>query len=274
MRFFYNNDRYNVAYNGVSCDKYGLFLISRPSIPTAEQRITEHEVLGKNGKVYLDTGLVEDRTLSIRIGFYGTPEEWQDKYRAIKTWLQTTTSKMLPFRTLQFSDDTKFYYKVKKITIQTTEREAKDIGEAEIVFVVDGYNYLRRGFLEEEMGAGVLYNSNMLQWSPIVTISRGYDGIDSLARAEITSYISNAYTDFALVGDKKLSVALLQGEGIILDLSVPTAKLVSGANPITSGFNRITGSFQVLLNPNAIMWDSVTAGADLSATIKPLYRER
>lgn len=277
MGFFNNHDKYSAAYNGVSCNRYGLFLVERPNIPTAEKRILEYDVLGVDGKKYIDTGLVEDRTLEIKIGFFGSPDEWCDKYRAVKRWLKTKKPDNLPFTALQFADDTEYYYKVKKIVINTTEREAIDIGKVDIEIVIDGYNFKRQGFVLQPMIENQIYNQDFSHWSPIVTVSRDYDSLlDRRARARFTSYYADATTDWELTPHGTLDVSLERGTGMILDLSVPSAYVVSGANPVESGFNQIYGDFGVLQNPYAVKWETFeeNPGAEFSVEFRPLYKER
>lgn len=275
MRFFNNPNRYSAAYNNVSCNKYGLFLMERPNIPTAEDRIEEYEVLGKDGKMYIETGEVKDRDFPIKIGFFGSPSQWTDKYRAIKTWLQTPQPTILPFNTLQLADDTKYYYKVKKITLDTTEREAIDIGQAIVTLTVDGYNFKRQGFQAFPFLSTEQYNTQQQNWNPIIEFKASNTASDG----EIIITGGRIEPNYGLTSERTLEVSIGAGETITLNLAVPIATVIinDGGEPRTEeAFSRLKGDFETLISAYTIAWETrgdLVAG-DITATIKPLYKEK
>lgn len=272
MGFFNNRDKYSVAYNQVSCNRYGLYLVERPDIPTAEDIINEYEVLGRDGKIYCYTGFVKDKEITIKIGFFGDKNEWSDKYRAVKSWLKTPQSELLPFNTLQFSDDTQYYYKVKKIVLETTQREACDIGKVDVVLTLDGYNYTRQGLEIQDFPVGETLNNDMQEWSPTITVIRG-DGIpdsDIYVKFSNGEYVDNVFTE-----KKALLCRIGLNETIFLDmnsLNVTCLNTLTGVK--TEAFNRLEGDITTLTTQGALKWEPTVEATEISAQIQPLYKER
>lgn len=272
MRFFYNHDKYNVAYNNVSCNRYGLYLIDRPNIPTAEKRIEEYSILGRNGKMYCDTGFVEDKEIPIKIGFFGNKNEWLSKYRAIKEWLNTPKSGLLPFNTIQFSDDTQYYYRVKKITLDTTEREACDIGTVEIRLTLDGYNYLRQGFNYQDFPINDYFESVLLEWSPRIKIVRGGDGTPN---EDVVFTIENGELKNGVFLPKaSFTITVGLNETVDIDMETP---LVTCENTYTGevieAFNRVTGDFDTLTTRGVLKITTNVEVTGAEVKIMPLYKE-
>ena len=228
--------------------------------------------------MYEDTGEVEDRDFPITIGFFGEPDTWTDKYRAIKKWLQSPLPENLPFRTLQFTDDTCYYYKVKKIVLETTEREAKDLGQAVVKFTIDGYDFKREGFARVPFNYDEFYNIDNQKWQPIIEFN-----VDEIERdGEIIITAGRLNNDNDLIAEKTLIINVTSSEGaskFFLDLSLPVAVVYTTENGETtekSAFSKLQGDFETLLGDYSIVWETRggVSSDDVTATIRPLYKER
>lgn len=137
---------YDVTFNGVAASTLGLYAMERPSMPAPEWRVQKVTVPGRDGDLYIQDGGLQDIQISVRFNFIGAPSSWGNTFRALKLWTDSPdTSVYLKMRQLVFSDDSSYAYAVKRVTVGTTERVARSIGQARVTFVCDGWSYLTSG---------------------------------------------------------------------------------------------------------------------------------
>lgn len=134
---------YDIEYNGKKTADYDMYVMQRPNIPSPELNAQEIEVPGK-GNVYIRDGTVSDIDIQVGINFSVSPDIWFAKWREAKKWLLHFES----IGKLKFTDDAEFFYRVKKVTIDTAEREAYKIGKFTVTFTCEGYMYLESGSKE------------------------------------------------------------------------------------------------------------------------------
>lgn len=263
------NNRYNFTYNGMSCNRYGLFLIDRPNIETGEEDIEQVKVLGKNGYMYISRGTIKDKPLTLRIGFYDEPQNWFKKYRAIKQLFKTEKPLGKPFNYIQFSDDTRYLYEVKYFKIETTEREACDLGYANVSFQLNGLTLYDSGLTKREFTYNTIYNKNCDRWLPVIEFS--YDvwagGDDRTTITIKGGTVDKTFTGETLNELYSLSFVLNEGEYAYIDLNRDIFNISDIEGNVTSGFNRLEGDFSVLTGNLAILY-SYTGNIRLKGTIQ------
>lgn len=134
---------YDIEYNGEKTADHDMYVVQRPNVPSPELGLEEIEVPGK-GTVYVRDGTVSDIEIQVDINFSVASDNWASKWREAKKWLlhYENTGK------LKFTDDKEFFYKVKKVSIDTAEREAYKIGRFTVTFTCEGYIYLESGSKE------------------------------------------------------------------------------------------------------------------------------
>lgn len=131
---------YFTMYNNIRDRDAGVKPVSRPDIPTANEKTEEVEMAGRDGKYYRSKGTLEDIEIEIEYNFVSkNADDWAEDLRRVKKWLRPGNGKLV------FSDDIGYLYKVKKIKIGTSERIAKRIGRFKVTFVCEGYMYLAEG---------------------------------------------------------------------------------------------------------------------------------
>lgn len=272
----YTNDfqRYTCSYNGVSCDRYGLFVLERPKIPPTIKNVSSYEVLGKDGNMYVDNGTVKDREFPLKIGFYGDENEWHRKYRAVKNWIQDNKQNKYPFDVLQFSDETKYFYHIKRMYLNTSEREANTIGAVEIMCVISGYDYAMSGFRQIDFVEGEIMNKNQQNWQPIITLDMPTQTstktvIEFTAGNVITDYNGNVTLDEKY----KFETYINETETMMIDLSKPLVKVYKMDGTEESGLIRCKYDFETLQKPLGLKWRAKSTGAIVKCSITPLYKE-
>lgn len=129
---------YDIYIDGKSCVRLGIFPVKRPDIPAPHKRIKEYEVLGRDGKLYEDTGNYEDIELSMSFNYMSSQTMWADTFRKCKLLFKDA-------KEIQFSDDVNYFYKIKKVDINTNERVSKQIGKFDVAVTIDPYVYLMSG---------------------------------------------------------------------------------------------------------------------------------
>lgn len=124
----------------------------RPKLPAPQRDYREYEIKGRNGKLYRDLGTYKDIPISIEMNYVGSEEQWNITWRDIKKWLLKGG-----IRKLSFSDDLKYYYKVKKIELGENERKIRESGEFTVTVICEAFSYLMSG-LDEFVYTDVLFN--------------------------------------------------------------------------------------------------------------------
>ncbi|PEA53438.1 phage tail protein [Bacillus pseudomycoides] len=70
-----------------SLDDYGIYLTSKPSIPSAEENVQAIEVSGRSGSLTMKDGSYKDIEVTVGIRFRYTGDSTQDKFTLIHDWL-------------------------------------------------------------------------------------------------------------------------------------------------------------------------------------------
>lgn len=134
---------YTIMFNEETAEGYGVFVESRPSLPSAEENLQIHTLPGRDGDLYVRDGTVKDVEIPINFNFSSDPVYWMEKLRNVKRWLNSNGS-----RKLYFGDSPEWFYKVKNIVTGDCERRMKRKGSFTAVFVCEGYSYLEDGSLK------------------------------------------------------------------------------------------------------------------------------
>ena len=154
----------DVEFNGILGSSMKIYAVDYPAIPAAQERITEKEVPGRNGKLYCRTGNYEPTEISVDFNYIGKPSEWNEKWREAKDWLSVRSGN------LSFADDTEYFYKIKKVIINANERKSEKIGRFNAVFVTeDGLSYLKNG--ASKMAVSSVKNNPGIECRPEYYIS-------------------------------------------------------------------------------------------------------
>lgn len=227
---------YEVEYNGRTSKSYELEVMQRPNIPAAEQRYTEVEVPGRDGKLYRLDGDVEDIEIEIMFNYLVNPDDWMGKFRKAKKWLLGDVDKCL-----SFSDDRTFFYKVKRVSIDPCERVDWRIGRFSAFFTCEGYHYAAEGAVERKYKSE-LYNDYSLS-KPIYKITG--EGVCDLT---VNGNQMRANVGQNLTIDTELMIAY-RTDGEIMNTAITGEYkdlfLVEGKNTIS-----ITNGFSMTIIPN------------------------
>lgn len=132
---------YDVEYAGSTAKSHYLEVVKRPDIPAAQRDYTELNLPGTDGVSYVNEGTVSDIVIQIEFNFMNKPEYWFEQIRIARKWLLTPAG----IQELCFGDDSRCFYRVKKVTIDTAERVCHEIGKFTASFYCYGYQYLYDG---------------------------------------------------------------------------------------------------------------------------------
>lgn len=159
MFYFIFNNKKNIDL--------GIKVVKRPNIPIPERNIELKSLKGRDGSLTRDYKTYNDIKISVSLNFISGENDFINKGAEIADWLYNINDNKLIF-----SDNDKFYYKVKKIECKDIERILKVIGKFIVTFVCDPYKY----YLENndiEITNSTEINSPMLvvDSEPIISIS-------------------------------------------------------------------------------------------------------
>lgn len=129
---------YDLEFNGTTASSLGVKVSYRPDMPTPEKTIEEIVIPGRDGALIEWDGTYADIEIEVDMNFIVPPDSWGYMFRQVKRWLSKTGN-------LRFSDDPDYFYKVKNIAINTTERTVREAGEFTTVFRCDPYIYANAG---------------------------------------------------------------------------------------------------------------------------------
>ncbi|WP_416712070.1 distal tail protein Dit [Bacillus cereus] len=111
---------------------YGICMVERPVIPTAEQEVEHIEVPGRHGSL-TKKGAFKDVPLKIKFNML-EEENIKPLIRRMKAWLVNG-------KTLYFTDDD-VYRKIKHVAIGDIVSEMEEHGEFEVEFTLDPFEYV------------------------------------------------------------------------------------------------------------------------------------
>lgn len=128
-----------IIYNNKTNLDFNILMQRRSSKPSPNKEYEEKPIPGRE-TLYIDKGYT-DIDITVAFNFLSkTPSDWDFDFRQAKKWLHSKDDNKLIF-----SDDLDFYYKVKKINIDTPERIMKRLGRFNVTFTCSPYIYKREG---------------------------------------------------------------------------------------------------------------------------------
>ncbi|MGE8013227.1 phage tail protein [Bacillus mycoides] len=137
----------DIRINNELASKYGVYIVGRPVIPTAEQNVEHIEVEGRHGSL-TKKGAFKNVPLKIKFNLL-EEENIKPIIRRAKAWL-------LKGKTLSFTDDD-VYRKIKEVKIGDIANEIEEYGEFEVDFTLDPFEYAVDISMELDK-PGLIYN--------------------------------------------------------------------------------------------------------------------
>ncbi|MCQ6305516.1 distal tail protein Dit [Bacillus cereus] len=134
---------------------YGICMVERPVIPTAEQEVEHIEVPGRHGSL-TKKGAFKDVPLKIKFNML-EEENIKPLVRRMKAWLMNG-------KTLYFTDD-EVYRKIKSVEIGDIANEMEEYGEFEVDFILDPFEYTEDVNLKLTE-PGIFYNPGTIESEP------------------------------------------------------------------------------------------------------------
>lgn len=134
---------------------YGICMVERPVIPTAEQEVEHIEVSGRHGSL-TKKGAFKDVPLKIKFNML-EEENIKPLVRRMKSWLMNG-------KTLYFTDDD-VYRKIKHVVVGDIVNEIEEHGEFEVDFKLDPFEYTEDVNLKFTK-PGVIYNPGTIESDP------------------------------------------------------------------------------------------------------------
>ncbi|XZL26591.1 distal tail protein Dit [Clostridium perfringens] len=123
-------------FNNKKNTDLGIKVVKRPNIPIPERNIELKSLKGRDGSLTRDYKTYNDIKISVSLNFISGENDFINKGAEIADWIYNINDNKLIF-----SDNDKFYYKVKKIECKDIERSLKIIGKFIVTFVCDPYKY-------------------------------------------------------------------------------------------------------------------------------------
>lgn len=123
-----------------SCD-LKVYPVKRPNVPAPKKKYKEYEILGRDGKLYQDLNVYDDVQISVEFNYMASKDRWHEVFRNCKKIF-------LKAKKLQFSDDLEYYHIIKKVEVETNERNSLRIGRFTVIFTLDPYYYKLTGLKE------------------------------------------------------------------------------------------------------------------------------
>lgn len=142
---------YQVIYNNITNEDLGILVATRPDIPSPERKFEKISLDGRDGDLYIDFETYSDIVISIEFTYLN--DNSFEIMRNARKWLLNSINKKL-----YFTDDTTYFYKVKKVVIDENNRILESIGKFTVKFTCDPYMYIADGDIERPIGTSI-YNT-------------------------------------------------------------------------------------------------------------------
>ncbi|MGN4664691.1 distal tail protein Dit [Bacillus cereus group sp. MYBK234-1] len=139
---------------------YGICMVERPVIPTAEQEVEYIEVPGRHGSL-TKKGAFKDVPLKIKFNML-EEENIKPLVRRMKAWLMNG-------KTLYFTDDD-VYRKIKHVVVGDIANEIEEHGEFEVDFTLDPFEYTEDANIMLST-PGSIYNPGTMESTPMLFIA-------------------------------------------------------------------------------------------------------
>ncbi|PQQ43938.1 distal tail protein Dit [Bacillus thuringiensis] len=139
---------------------YGICMVERPVIPTAEQEVEHIEVPGRHGSL-TKKGAFKDVPLKIKFNML-EEENIKPLIRRMKAWLMNG-------KTLYFTDDD-VYRKIKHVVIGDIANEFEEHGEFEVDFTLDPFEYTEDANIMLNT-PGSIYNPGTMESTPMLFVA-------------------------------------------------------------------------------------------------------
>lgn len=136
---------------------YDVYLVGRPVIPTAKQKVEYIDIQGRHGSL-TKKGAYEDVPLKIKFNVLELEE------RSIKPLIRRVKPWLLQGKILSFTDDD-VYRKIKHVEIGDIANEIEEYGEFEVNFTLDPFEYASDINIKIER-PGVIYNPSSFESEP------------------------------------------------------------------------------------------------------------
>lgn len=154
--------KYFIIYGDKTNLDFNLYITKRPTKPSTEMEYEEVNIVG--GETLYREKYYKDIEITIPFNFASkSPNVWENEFRNIKKWLNVKAE------ILKFSDDLDMYYKVKKVKIDSSERNVKKVGKFNAIFTCSPYVYLVDGKNERNL-TNYIYNDGYIA-QPIYRIT-------------------------------------------------------------------------------------------------------
>ena len=221
--------KYFIVYNDKTNLDVNLLIQTRPSKSSPVMQYETIEVPGGE-LLYKEKGY-GDIEIPIAFNFASKkPSEWDSDFRKVKKWLLSKVDNKLIF-----CDDLEYFYKVKKVSIETPERVLKRIGRFTVVFTCEAYNYEVEGSKEVKISTS-MFNDGILT-KPIYKVSG-----EGLLTLKVNGVTVKANVGQNLKIDTNLGLCFRNDgsiNNIALDGAYEDLYLQEGENTFewTSGFN-------------------------------------
>ena len=131
---------YYFILDGQTSFNNGIVVTNRPDFPAPERNYNTYDIPGRDGQLYEDLGTYNDIELEIECNFIDNPNRWHEHWRMVKKWILKPG-----MRKIRVSDDSDYYWIVKKIVLGTAERQIIQSAEFTITLTLDPWSYLVSG---------------------------------------------------------------------------------------------------------------------------------
>ena len=153
-------------FNNKKNTDLGIQVVKRPNIPIPERNIELKSLKGRDGSLTRDYKTYNDIKISVSLNFISGKNDFINKGAEIADWLYNINDNKLIF-----SDNDKFYYKVKKIECKDIERSLKVIGKFIVTFICDPYKYyIDNNEIEITNSTEIISPSLVVESKPVVTV--------------------------------------------------------------------------------------------------------
>lgn len=209
--------------DGVSSDKYGLYVNAPPMPPLAKRKTSSVDLDLSHENIIINQNYFENVEITLECSFFEKP----DNINALYSWITSA-------KKLETSRFTKFYYKIKSVKNISPTYKGSDVYALNITFTCSPYRYKDSSKVTAKWGGwsagtlAILNNNGSVTSLPIIEIQ--IDDASKILMTESYEVANETFANYIYFNNKKFGF-------ILLKCDVPVTVTIDCFNKITYDSN-------------------------------------
>ena len=136
--------KFDFEFRGETASHHGIYIQKRPDMPAGREEVEYITVAGRDSPLAVKTGERKNVEITLSCGFRENKNDWNAKARKLRKWLDGEGE-------LSFTDSPRSFWKVKNVELDEFTRTIKRLGNFDVTFICEPFEYIKEGKREKEI---------------------------------------------------------------------------------------------------------------------------